>query len=84
MPHPPALFSLYWAVALCVFAIYLGAFLKDTQTPKTDRRSWIVLCLGAAFWIVVLPISAYLALARRPKNGYRELPVRVIVNLRHL
>ncbi len=72
-PLPAILFLLYWVVALCVFTAYLVAFLKDTQTPKTDRLSWMVLCIGAVLWIIVLPISAYLALIRRSKNTSGEL-----------
>ena len=49
--------ALYFTIALVVFCILLTAFWFDRSTPKTDKVSWVLVFLGAAFWFVVLPLS---------------------------
>ncbi|MBE9180102.1 hypothetical protein IQ268_16140 [Oculatella sp. LEGE 06141] len=53
------LVRVYSLVGLLIFSIYLSAFLLDKSTPKTDIASWFVVLLGAAFWVIVLPVSLY-------------------------
>lgn len=49
--------AVYLTVALFVFLVLLSAFLLDRSTPKTHRLSWLVVVLGSAFWLVVIPLS---------------------------
>lgn len=47
--------TLYITGAFVVFGLLLRAFLKDASTPKTDRRSWLVILVATALWPLVLP-----------------------------
>ncbi|MBW4661323.1 MAG: hypothetical protein KME15_21830 [Drouetiella hepatica Uher 2000/2452] len=51
------LVTLYFIVALLVLSVLLLAFWLDRSVPKTDKKSWAVVILGAFFWFVVLPLS---------------------------
>lgn len=48
----------YLAIALIVFCIWFGLFLKDNTTPNNHLLSWIVLLIAPLFWPIVLPLSA--------------------------
>ena len=63
MAPPPgmqtSLLVAYLPIALFTFLILLGAFLLDSSTPKTHWPSWRIVLLGSAFWLVVIPLSAF-------------------------
>lgn len=58
------LFSVYWLVSLFVFLTLLGVFLADRSTPKSDRLSWLLVCVGSLIWFIAVPLSI-LELARK-------------------
>jgi len=35
--------------------ILLNAFLRDSSTAKSDRRSWLIVLLGSLLWFATLP-----------------------------
>ena len=47
----------YLTVSAMVFCYWLGLFVADKSTPKTDLTSWLVLAIGPLFWPIVLPLS---------------------------
>ncbi|MDJ0732042.1 MAG: hypothetical protein QNJ33_18855 [Crocosphaera sp.] len=49
--------SYYWVMALIVFSVWFKIFWTDETTAKNDLSSWIVLMIGASFWVVVLPFA---------------------------
>ncbi|MGK7941678.1 MAG: hypothetical protein AB4062_16310 [Crocosphaera sp.] len=49
--------SYYWVIAFVVFSIWFKAFWTDETTAKHDLSSWIVLLVGASFWVVVVPFA---------------------------
>lgn len=51
------LLSVYLLVALVVFMMLLGVFLADNTTPKSDRLSWLLVCIGSLIWFVAIPLS---------------------------
>lgn len=51
------LLSVYSLVALVVFLTLVGVFLADGTTSKTDRLSWLLICIGSLFWVVAVPLS---------------------------
>lgn len=61
--------GLYMFGALASSGIWLSAFLKDKNTPKTDTASWMVIAIATIIW----PISVPLAIRER-SSKYAELP----------
>ncbi|AFZ34164.1 hypothetical protein Sta7437_0563 [Stanieria cyanosphaera PCC 7437] len=47
----------YLAIALIVFGVWFGLFLKDNSTPNNHLLSWVVLLIAPFFWPIILPIS---------------------------
>ncbi len=45
----------YTVGSLFTAVILISAFLKDSSTANTDRRSWAIVFLGASLWFAVLP-----------------------------
>ncbi|WP_088892682.1 hypothetical protein [Leptolyngbya ohadii] len=51
------LLSVYLLVSLVVFLMLVGVFLADSTTPKSDRLSWLLICIGSLFWVIAVPLS---------------------------
>ncbi len=49
--------SYYWLIALIVFCVWFKVFWTDETTAKNDLSSWLVLVIGASFWVVVIPFA---------------------------
>ncbi|WP_107667686.1 hypothetical protein [Cyanothece sp. BG0011] len=49
--------SYYWVIALIVFCVWFKTFWTDQTTAKNDIYSWMVLVIGASFWVVVIPFA---------------------------
>ncbi|MEL4898395.1 hypothetical protein [Crocosphaera sp. Alani8] len=47
----------YWVIALIVFLVWFRIFWNDETTAKNDFFSWMVLIIGASFWVVALPLA---------------------------
>jgi|GEM_PF-3826618 hypothetical protein len=51
------LFLVYSLVSLVVFVTLFGVFWTDGTTPKSDRLSWLLVCIGSLIWFVTVPLS---------------------------
>ena len=47
----------YLTVSATVFFYWLGLFVADKSTPKTDFASWMIILIAPLFWPIVLPVS---------------------------
>ncbi|ELS03125.1 hypothetical protein Xen7305DRAFT_00028450 [Xenococcus sp. PCC 7305] len=63
-------FVLYSMIASLLFCIWLGLFLLDSTTPKTDKISWLVLLIAPLFWPIVLPLAIW-ELIHKSKVSYQ-------------
>ncbi|MBD1853223.1 hypothetical protein [Leptolyngbya sp. FACHB-711] len=51
------LLLVYLLVSLVVFITLLGVFWADHTTPKSDRLSWLLVCIGSFIWFITIPLS---------------------------
>jgi hypothetical protein len=52
-----SLIALYLPIACLMFCVFLGGFLTDDSTPKTDLISWMAVLVGAALFPIIIPIA---------------------------
>jgi hypothetical protein len=69
-----SLIALYLPIACLMFCIFLGGFLTDDSTPKTDLISWMAVLVGAALFPIILPI----ALTERLLKASLPKPERIL------
>jgi hypothetical protein len=56
----------YWIVTFLVFFAWLGFFIKDYSVSKTNFLPWLILIVGAIFWLFTLPFAYLELLKKRP------------------
>ena len=61
--------------SLFTAGILINAFLKDSSTANTDRRSWAIVLLGSSLWFVVLPF-----IIRKKLLGTKQTELLTIAN----
>jgi threonine/homoserine/homoserine lactone efflux protein len=68
-----SLIALYVPFACLMFCVFLGGFLTDDSTSKSDLISWMAVFVGAALFPIVLPIALTerLLKAKLPKPDRR-------------
>ncbi|MEL6579214.1 MAG: hypothetical protein AAFQ14_05655 [Cyanobacteria bacterium J06621_12] len=55
----------YLTISLMISFLYLGKFLLDSSTDKSDYSSWIALLIAFVFWPILLPVSSW-ELSQKP------------------
>jgi hypothetical protein len=67
----------YLAIALIVFCVWFGLFLKDNTTPNNHLLSWLVLLIAPFFWPIVLPLSAIELLGKAQAKRRHQTKIKL-------
>jgi MFS family permease len=51
------LLALYLPIAALMLCIFLGGFLADSSSSKSDAISWVAVFVGSALFPLVIPIA---------------------------
>lgn len=71
---------IYLLGALGAGTFWLGAFLLDKTTPKTDIQSWVVLGIATLIWPISVPLACLEMLNKAKHARVKESPVNAECN----